>query len=273
MFIKFIKSVDRILFFNILKTIHNICYTIKLRVIRIKTNYFLSKKNTFQNISFFFDNKNLISKLCEIHGSDKGYINYNSETPFGWKRHSYSNFYFNLFNHCKDAIKLVFEVGIGTNNPSLPSNMTSNGKPGASLRVWKDYFLNAQIYGADIDKNILFNNEDRISTFYVDQLNEESINKMWTEINKKDFDIIIDDGLHTDRANISFFLNSFDKLKKNGIYIIEDVSYFYLNIIVEKLKTYKPEVIILNSLDFEKPKYQNGSALGMGDNLILLRKY
>ena len=33
--------------------------------------------------------------------------------------------------------------------------MTLNGKPGASLKVWKDYFVNAQIFGADIDRNIL----------------------------------------------------------------------------------------------------------------------
>ena len=30
--------------------------------------------------------------------------------------------------------------------------MSEDGKPGASLRVWKEYFSNAEIYGADIDK-------------------------------------------------------------------------------------------------------------------------
>ena len=35
-------------------------------------------------------------------------------------------------------------------------NMTASGKPGASLRVWRDYFNNAQVIGADIDKRILF---------------------------------------------------------------------------------------------------------------------
>ena len=41
--------------------------------------------------------------------------------------------------------------------------MTLSGSPGASLRVWKDFFSNAKIYGSDIDKDILFN-EDRIFT-------------------------------------------------------------------------------------------------------------
>ena len=126
------------------------------------------------------------------------------KTPFGWRSHSYSNYYYNLFDHCKNEIKLLFELGIGTNNPSLPSNMTSNGKPGASLKIWKDYFPNCQIYGADIDKDILFN-EERIFTFHVDQLIKDSIDQMWIKIQKNNFDIIIDDGLHTAEASISFF--------------------------------------------------------------------
>ena len=59
--------------------------------------------------------------------------------------------------------------------------MTKYGKPGASLRVFRDYFLNAKIYGADIDKNILFTS-DRIFTYYVDQLDEISILSMWNKI-------------------------------------------------------------------------------------------
>ncbi len=200
-------------------------------------------------------------------GSDKGYIDLNTPKPFFHQPHSYANFYYNIFNHCKDYIKLVFEVGIGTT-----SSMGTNYKPGASLRVWRDYFFNAQIYGADIDKNILFNNEDRIHTYYVDQLNTNSIKEMWSNIKKKDFGIIIDDGMHTLETNINFFLNSFDKLKKNGIYIIEDVNYKNLNIINEKLKKFKPEIILTNSLQIKKPYFISGISMRVSDNLIIFRK-
>ena len=91
--------------------------------------------------------------------------------------------------------------------------MTTKGVPGASLRVWRDYFFNALIYGGDIDKNILFE-EDRIKTFYVDQLDVTSIKSMWDNIRVNNFDIIIDDGLHEPDANYIFFINSFNKLKK-----------------------------------------------------------
>ena len=39
--------------------------------------------------------------------------------------------------------------------------MGSEGVPLASLRAWRDYFKNANIYGADIDKGIL-KDEERI---------------------------------------------------------------------------------------------------------------
>jgi hypothetical protein len=153
-------------------------------------------------------------------------------------------------------VKLVFECGLGTNNPDLQGNMTVDGMPGASLRVWRDYFKNAQVYGADIDKDILFQ-ENRIKTFYVDQLNAPSIETMWKEIGIQNFDIIIDDGLHTTDANI----NSFNKLKKNGIYIIEDVHILELNNIMEKLKKFSPELVVLEN---KNVKYRD-------NNLVIIR--
>ena len=38
------------------------------------------------------------------------------------------------------------------------------------------------------------------------------------------FDIIIEDGLHTFEANKCFFENSIHKVKRGGIYIIEDIT-------------------------------------------------
>jgi hypothetical protein len=42
------------------------------------------------------------------------------------------------------------------------------------------------------------------------------------------------------------FLNSFDKLKKNGIYILEDVGFKYLKKLEDILSKYNPEIIVLN---------------------------
>jgi|APCry1669189883_1035261.scaffolds.fasta_scaffold10449_3 SAM-dependent methyltransferase len=159
----------------------------------------------------FYKYKTDMCKLFADYRSDKS----------SW--HNYTTLYNLIFEayQLKDKPINLFELGLGTNNTSIKSNMGANGKPGASMRAFSDYFPNANIYGADIDKDILFQ-EGRIKTFFCDQTNPEVIQNMWSNIDEE-FDVIIDDGLHEAWANIIFFQNSFQKLKKGGIYIIEDI--------------------------------------------------
>ena len=114
--------------------------------------------------------------------------------------------------------------------------MGINGRPGASLYGWKEFFPLAQIVGADIDKDILFQT-DRIQTFYCDQTNPETIKEMWRGL--EPFDIIIEDGLHTFAANVCFFENSIHQLKSNGYYIIEDVLKEEEPLFLEKIKEWE----------------------------------
>lgn len=161
-----------------------------------------------------FDNQER-TDLCEImarHGSDKGR-----------GIHNYSKFYNFLFDDIKDEHLNIFEVGLGTNNVNVPSNMGASYNVGASLYGWEEYFKNSKIFGADVDKDILFN-KGRIQTFFVDQLDKKTINNLLDVTLKEiEFDIIIDDGLHQFVANNNFLINSIHKLKTNGVYIIEDV--------------------------------------------------
>lgn len=160
--------------------------------------------------------------LCDRYGSDKG-TRFAGPHPYGHPPHSYADFYSSLFDHCRLSMRKVFECGLGTNNPAIPSNMSATGRPGASLRAWRDYFPHAAIYGADIDKEILFT-EDRIKTFHVDQTCPESIAALWRTPELNEFDVIIDDGLHTFEAGITFFEHSHRRLRPGGIYVIEDVT-------------------------------------------------
>jgi len=167
-----------------------------------------------------FDEKQY-TPLCEIMGrnkSDKGHINITKS----W--HNYTTFYYSIFKELREKKLRVFELGLGTNNTNIPSNMGANGRPGASLYGWAEFFPNSEIFGADIDTGILFNNE-RIKTFYCDQTNPHIIKYMWNEPNlQENFDIIVEDGLHTYNANVCFFENSIHKLNPNGFYIIEDIT-------------------------------------------------
>ena len=221
----------------------------------------LKKKYINESILFHSNKINLLSVLFAKYGSDKGYINFNELTPYFYKARNYANFYSQLFDHCRENFKLVLECGIGSNNENFPSNMTRGGKPGASLRAWRDYFCNAEIYGADIDKQILFESK-RIKTIYVDQTDSHSVKSMWDRINRNNFDLIIDDGLHNYAAGVTFFKNSFLYLRDGGLYIIEDVSNKYLDLIVENLKDFSPEVIVL----------ETRLNIRTDNNLIIIRK-
>jgi hypothetical protein len=179
-----------------------------------------------------------MTTLCEImnkYGSDKGN---------GW--HNYTITYHELFENKRNEKLNIFELGLGTNNTSIPNNMGVNGKPGASLRGWKEYFWNSNIYGADIDRSILFN-EERIKTFYCDVASEEEIKKMWQNESLKNlmFDIIIDDGLHLFDANINFLKCSIHKLNDGGIYVCEDLLFNTVNSfnnIINTLRTEYPNM-------------------------------
>jgi hypothetical protein len=195
---------------------------------RFKTHLFKRQlRSTLESIggrsfSVYTSNDTVVGHLCDKHGTDKG-TNGLNEYPYAWAPHRYSDFYDVLFRHRRSEIKRVFECGIGTGNLAISANMGRGARPGASLRVWREYFPNALIYGADIDPEILFS-EDRIWTLLIDQLDEESIRIALNNFEPGTFELIIDDGLHTFQASATLFRNSNHLLSDRGVYIIEDVT-------------------------------------------------
>ena len=167
------------------------------------------------------------TEMCPVmagYGSDKAL-------------HSYTQVYSALFKDWFDRPLRMLELGLGTNNPAVLSNMGAFGAPGASLRGWRDLFPRASVYGADIDRGILFE-EDRIKTFYCDQLDKSSIRSIWSQPALRDgADIIIEDGLHTFEANVSFLEASLDHLRPGGIYVVEDIGWEDIERWYERLET------------------------------------
>jgi hypothetical protein len=155
------------------------------------------------------------TKMCRVmtkHGSDKGH---------GW--HNYTPVYSALFSGLTAEPLRLFELGLGTNDPALTSTMGVYGRPGASLRGWREIFPRALVYGADIDHKILFE-EDRIRTFYCDQLDIGTIGELWSQPELGEgMDIIIDDGLHNLEGNTTFLEASLSALRPRGFYVVEDI--------------------------------------------------
>ena len=159
----------------------------------------------FKNI-----NQEKLGKLFNKYGSDKA------------SKHDYYIFYSYILTKLGLNSELnILEIGLGTNNPKLLSNMGKNGKPGASLRAFEEFLPNSNIYGADIDKNILFN-KNRIKTTYIDQLNEKTFKNV-NNFDNIEYDLIIDDGLHSITANLNTLIFALNKVKKNGWIAIEDI--------------------------------------------------
>ena len=186
-----------------------------LRKFKYKLKFLAAKKSLNLTYLSSGNTNQELKELMDFYGSDKGGKN---------NQHNFAQYYSHIFNNKKEKVKNFLEIGLGSNNLDVPSNMGVEGKPLASLRAWRDYFINGNIYGADIDKNIL-RDEERIKTFYVDQTNSTSIKEMFKNIGISKFDIILEDGLHEFNANICFFENSIEYLADDGVYIIEDVYY------------------------------------------------
>jgi hypothetical protein len=118
-------------------------------------------------------------------------------------------------------VTALLEVGLGTNNEDVVSNMTAGGRPGASLRAFRDFLPQAQVYGADVDRRVLFE-EERISTFFVDQTDPQT----FVELEKRcgsGLDVVIDDGLHSPAANLTVLQFGLRTVRVGGFVVIEDI--------------------------------------------------
>ena len=226
---KILFKVDAILFREKFKNLYILYLKERQRKIeRRLERKSVSYKSDLFNYGFsvhYSKNENAqINKLCDKYGTDKGETKtYNH--PYDGESHNYADFYEMLFRCRRKDVRLLIECGLGTNDIKFNCHMGINGKPGASLRMWRDFFPSARVIGVDIDKKILFN-EERIETYYCDQLNSLSIEKFAEEANllENSADIIIDDGFHCFKAGISFFEGMIKFLNQDGIYVIEDIN-------------------------------------------------
>lgn len=123
--------------------------------------------------------------------------------------HGYHRFYDYFLKPIKNNKMNVLEIGVYKVN---------------SIKLWLDFFKNANIYGIDINK--IYFTDDRVQIFKGDQSNMNDLKKIVNKIGKCGF--IIDDGSHVPKHQLDTFNYLFDKcLDYGGIYIIEDVETSY----------------------------------------------
>ena len=162
-------------------------------------------------------NEEKLSSLFNLYGSDKG-------------RNGYHIFYHQIIDELlktNEKEVRIFEIGLGTNNIDVPSNMGIHGKPGASLRAFRDYSSRIWVTGADIDRRILFE-EQRIETHFVNQLEIETLQPLLERF--RDSHLVIDDGLHTSEANLNVIFACKEIINRGAWIVIEDIAKTELNL-------------------------------------------
>lgn len=133
-------------------------------------------------------------------------------------RHSYTPLYYRLLNPQREEVKKVLELGIGT-----PARMVGNSgyQVGAGLKMWRDFFPQAEVYGVDIDPDAMFT-EERIKTFQYNVTDGAHLHELLENIGT-DIDLVIDDASHLRRHQIITCHYLMKMLNPGVFYFIEDI--------------------------------------------------
>jgi len=150
-----------------------------------------------------------LDELAVMYGNAKG---------SGWL--NYMTEYEKYFAPLKDKVTSILELGIGK---------------GTSLKIWYEFFKNAKIYGIDILPDCKSFENERTQVFIGGQQDLAFLEKVCNEI-CEEFDIIIDDCGHVPRNQITSLNFLQGKLKRGGIYAIEDIRCNSINLLVDHIE-------------------------------------
>ena len=113
--------------------------------------------------------KPLASSLTEVanrHGTDKGTIG----PSHAWGAWNYTDVYEGYFEPYRSADISILEIGLGVTGDRWAAKIVHgrNVGGGASIKLWRDYFPRATVYGIDVNP-APYLDDDRTHTFVADQ--------------------------------------------------------------------------------------------------------
>lgn len=150
----------------------------------------------------------ILKEIGDRYGTDKGDQNHQ------FNGISYLDVYEQYFSPLRYEDINILEIGVSR---------------GLSLKTWKEYFPNANIFGMDIDSDCKQHEDERISIEIGSQVDKNALQNISDKANGE-FDIIIDDGSHVNKYTLESFNFLFQKVKKGGIYAIEDLRQSYIEL-------------------------------------------
>lgn len=152
-----------------------------------------------------------LTRLMNQYGSDKGTLAHLPSSGWLDYTHAYCDFYEAHLDEIRLEARRVLELGVWK---------------GASLRAWRDYFPNAQVYGIDLEcETSDFGN--RITVALGDVSDRETI-RQFAEGLDGPLDLIVDDASHLMRDQQIALAALFPYLRPGGYYILEDLHTSFL---------------------------------------------
>jgi len=139
-----------------------------------------------------------LDELAIKYGTDKSSLG-----------HGYTETYEKIFSQFRNDRFSMLEIGVDK---------------GCSMRMWREYFPDASIYG--IDQVLTPEAEDCCDRIFIgDQLDRAFLQSVIAEIGQPH--LIIDDGGHKAAQQITSFQVLFPQMQSGGIYVVEDTHTWY----------------------------------------------
>lgn len=136
---------------------------------------------------------------------------HNNEARYIAKWEHYFEVYDRYFSKYRNQEVNILEIGLWQ---------------GGSLQMWQHYFgPKARIFGIDIDPRCKTFEEQNVQVFIGSQSDRVFLRDVRARLPK--LDILIDDGGHSMKQQITTFEELFDQVKDDGIYLCEDVHTSY----------------------------------------------
>lgn len=148
---------------------------------------------------------NDLQNLGVKHGTDKADANHSFDAV------SFLDVYDSYFKGIRGNVTEVLEIGVHR---------------GQSLRMWRDYFPKAEVWGIDIDPSSSADNGERTHFVLGSQTDWTLMAKVLPEF----FDLIIDDGSHVLDHILTSLRLLWERVKPGGFYCIEDLCFSYTDI-------------------------------------------
>lgn len=139
-----------------------------------------------------------LAAIGQRHGTDKG------DTAHAFLGVSFLDIYQSYFAPGRGMVKNVLEIGV---------------LRGQSLRMWRDYFPAATVWGLDIDPATQIHGESNLVTICAPQTDAAALAMI---ANNGPLDIVIDDGSHVVGHMLESLRLLWRRLVPGGFYVIED---------------------------------------------------